>query len=347
MKKSYKISNGWIFEDHNRSIYSLTRNISYSLANFDINFLKEAFNYINSVETFTIEQFIEHLHKIDDIFPQHATNLFNKLFSFSVIQNIDHSATVNEEYFSRQTAFWKLFEDNSISAYELNENIRNSSIFVIGLGGFGTWITLLSALIGIKRISAIDFDKVELSNLSRQIIYTEQDVGLKKTEVAKKIFDTKFKQVNFNAIDLRINYYEDLLPLINEVDLVFLPFGFPEKSSLENSLTKQVLIACEKKNVPCVILGNSIIGPLLTDQHTKRFEKIYQPENIWLSKSNILNNKMEKFQAAFTPRLALNSSLAIWECSKYLSRSHQCYIVNTALYSDTINYSPNIFISFE
>lgn len=63
--------------------------------------------------------------------------------------------------------------------------LKEKTVLVAGLGGVGG--TALEALVrtGVQRLVIIDFDKVDPSNLNRQILYTSKDVGKKKTAVAK------------------------------------------------------------------------------------------------------------------------------------------------------------------
>lgn len=64
--------------------------------------------------------------------------------------------------------------------------INNKKIAVIGLGGVGG--TALEALTrsGFSHFVIIDFDKVDITNLNRQILYTKEDVGLFKVDAARK-----------------------------------------------------------------------------------------------------------------------------------------------------------------
>ena len=65
------------------------------------------------------------------------------------------------------------------------EKIKNSRVLVVGAGGLGCPVALYLAAAGVGTIGLIDFDVVDLSNLQRQIIYTEKDVGKSKARVAK------------------------------------------------------------------------------------------------------------------------------------------------------------------
>jgi len=62
--------------------------------------------------------------------------------------------------------------------------LLNSHVLIIGLGGLGSPVALYLASAGIGKLTLVDDDDVELSNLQRQIIHSEQDVGRAKVASA-------------------------------------------------------------------------------------------------------------------------------------------------------------------
>jgi adenylyltransferase/sulfurtransferase len=66
------------------------------------------------------------------------------------------------------------------------KKLLNSSVLIIGAGGLGSPAAIYLAAAGVGRIGLVDDDKVDLSNLQRQIIHITRDIGKLKTESAKE-----------------------------------------------------------------------------------------------------------------------------------------------------------------
>ncbi len=68
---------------------------------------------------------------------------------------------------------------------EGQEKLAKAKVFVVGAGGLGSPVLLYLAAAGVGEIGIIDDDLVDLSNLQRQIIHAEANVGVSKVESAK------------------------------------------------------------------------------------------------------------------------------------------------------------------
>lgn len=73
-------------------------------------------------------------------------------------------------------------ERSQILLGEKIEKLRESSVIIFGLGGVGGQLTEALARMGIGRFLLVDFDKVSISNLNRQIIATYNTIGMLKTK---------------------------------------------------------------------------------------------------------------------------------------------------------------------
>jgi molybdopterin/thiamine biosynthesis adenylyltransferase len=78
------------------------------------------------------------------------------------------------------------------------EKLRKVSILQIGAGGLGSPFALYIVAAGIKELTIIDNDVISLSNLQRQILYNESQIGKVKVVAAKKILESKNSNVKIN-----------------------------------------------------------------------------------------------------------------------------------------------------
>lgn len=62
--------------------------------------------------------------------------------------------------------------------------LRDATVLILGLGGLGSPAALYLAAAGVGRLRLLDRDRVELSNLQRQLLYSEADIGRKKVDAA-------------------------------------------------------------------------------------------------------------------------------------------------------------------
>ena len=75
------------------------------------------------------------------------------------------------------------------------EKVENAKVMVVGAGALGNEVIKNLALMGIGHIFIVDFDTIELSNLSRSVLFRESDTGRKKAEVAA----ARAKELNPNV----------------------------------------------------------------------------------------------------------------------------------------------------
>lgn len=97
--------------------------------------------------------------------------------------------------------------------------LKRAKVLVIGAGGLGCPILQYLSAAGIGTIGIVDDDVVDQSNLQRQILFTHQDVGRSKAEVAVQRLQALNPHVNFNAYVDRISK-ENVLELVKEYDIV-------------------------------------------------------------------------------------------------------------------------------
>jgi len=99
------------------------------------------------------------------------------------------------------------------------KKIKSSSVLVVGAGGLGSPVLLYLAAAGIGRIGIIDDDKVDMTNLQRQIIHSTSSVGELKVESAKRRINQINPEVIIEIFDERLNI-ENAEKIIDKFDIV-------------------------------------------------------------------------------------------------------------------------------
>jgi molybdopterin/thiamine biosynthesis adenylyltransferase len=102
---------------------------------------------------------------------------------------------------------------------EGQEKLRAGSVLVVGAGGLGCPAALYLAAAGIGRLSIADADKVDLTNLQRQILYRTDAVGARKVLAATSALRAINPEVEVTPIASRVGPAE-LEPLARGVDVV-------------------------------------------------------------------------------------------------------------------------------
>ncbi|MDU7693615.1 MAG: HesA/MoeB/ThiF family protein [Helicobacter sp.] len=122
------------------------------------------------------------------------------------------------------------------------ERLLNSSVLIVGLGGLGSPCALYLAAAGVGHLGLCDFDKVDLSNLQRQIIHFTNDINRPKTASAKD----KINELN---PDIKITEHAHFSPdLIRNYDFIIdATDNFDAKFSINS--------ACISYNKPFVHAG--------------------------------------------------------------------------------------------
>jgi len=85
------------------------------------------------------------------------------------------------------------------------KKILGAKVLVIGAGGLGCPLILYLAYSGIGNLGIADHDKIELSNLSRQILFTKKDIGKYKVLVSEKILKKINKKINIKVFKQKVD----------------------------------------------------------------------------------------------------------------------------------------------
>ncbi|HEX7027552.1 MAG TPA: molybdopterin-synthase adenylyltransferase MoeB [Gammaproteobacteria bacterium] len=103
--------------------------------------------------------------------------------------------------------------------YEGQEALRDAHVMIVGLGGLGSPAAIYLAAAGIGELTLADFDRVALSNLHRQILYDDHDLGHKKTAAAAGRLQEINRTLLIHSLDKKITV-DHIVTAIDGVDIV-------------------------------------------------------------------------------------------------------------------------------
>ena len=127
---------------------------------------------------------------------------------------------------------------------EGQEKLRKAKVFVAGAGGLGSPISTYLAVAGIGKIILADFDSVDPSNLNRQFLHHEKDIGRLKVESAKEKLLSLNPEIGVETIRERITE-ENADSVVPSCDLII--------DALDNFDTRHVLNRLAvKRNIPMI-----------------------------------------------------------------------------------------------
>ncbi|MCX6883469.1 MAG: molybdopterin-synthase adenylyltransferase MoeB [Verrucomicrobiota bacterium] len=97
--------------------------------------------------------------------------------------------------------------------------IRAASVLCVGAGGLGSPVALYLAAAGVGRLGILDFDRVDLSNLQRQLLHGTPDVGRLKVDSARETLQRLNPEVEVVTFPLRLNR-DNALDLLRPWDII-------------------------------------------------------------------------------------------------------------------------------
>ena len=134
-----------------------------------------------------------------------------------------------------------LLEEIDVAGQEI---LLGSHILIIGAGGLGSAAAPYLAAAGVGKITLVDHDQVELTNLQRQIMHTQNSIGKTKVESGKQFLQSLNPTLTINAISEKAS--EDLLNTL-------LPTAHLVLDCTDNFATRQLINqACFIHQIPLV-----------------------------------------------------------------------------------------------
>jgi adenylyltransferase/sulfurtransferase len=99
------------------------------------------------------------------------------------------------------------------------KKIKNAKVLIIGIGGLGCPLLAYLASSGVCNIGIVDHDKIELSNLNRQILFDTSDIGKFKVNQAKSKIDKIYKKIKIKTFRIEISR-KNIDSIIKNFDII-------------------------------------------------------------------------------------------------------------------------------
>ena len=99
------------------------------------------------------------------------------------------------------------------------QRLLDSHVLIIGMGGLGSPVAIYLAAAGVGKLTLVDFDKVDLTNLQRQIVHSTADIGRPKVESARERLLALNPEITVEVIDHKLEG-DELLAAVAAADVV-------------------------------------------------------------------------------------------------------------------------------
>jgi bacteriocin biosynthesis cyclodehydratase domain-containing protein len=139
--------------------------------------------------------------------------------------------------------------------------LESARVVVLGVGGLGGGSALSLACCGVGEMLLIDGDRVEETNLNRQILYTEADIGRPKVEAAADRLHAFNSRVHLETLPKRVDGKDAIAEAIQGFDLVIDAADWPA-----HDIEEWVNEACFAAEIPYITMSHfppvARVGPL-------------------------------------------------------------------------------------
>lgn len=154
------------------------------------------------------------------------------------------------ERYDRQLIYFSELASPGCSSEELQQRLLDARVVLLGCGGLGSWTACGLACAGVGSLVLIDDDRVELSNLNRQLLFTEADLGEAKVEVAAQALRQHNADLHVDPVRQRVTGPADLAGLLHGADLLIATADWPP-----HELPRWVNRACLEARIPYISAG--------------------------------------------------------------------------------------------
>ena len=170
----------------------------------------------------------------------------DQLRDLGLLEEEDLTAALGTEIAGRYARQLAYFSDvRPGQAAQLQRRLTDARVLIVGVGGLGTWTAAALACSGIGHLTLVDDDRIELSNLNRQFLYRQADIGRLKVEAAADALAAFDPALSLTTVATRIAGPQDAEEIVAGHDFVAELADWPP-----HDLSRWLDAACWPKGIP-------------------------------------------------------------------------------------------------
>lgn len=238
-----------------------------------------------------------------------------------------------EGIYSRSKAFYE------INGYkDAQTKLGEKKVLILGCGGIGTHVAWNFSVLGVGKLTLVDFDVIEESNLNRQLLFDINDIGKEKTDVLKEKLNKINANIEIKTINKKISSEKDLEAICCEekYDLIIKSLDSP------NQVSKWLDHVCKKNkliSISAIASGKySYIGPTLLGDKSEGFSEIIEREDV---EFEVISGKMQSISIV----ICNMSNKVVTEGIKVLLKIDNLRYVNKIYVEDILDNINYVFTS--
>lgn len=231
--------------------------------------------------------------------------------------------------------------DGMTWAHEVEAQLRETHVALVGLGGYGSHIFYQLTALGIGELTAVDFDQVEWSNLNRQSLYGEPDLGRAKTEVARERAAALNSSVTYHFAERRIASPADFVELTHRAHLVILAADTPRPQIYE--WLNQASYVTQVPALYTLGAGHSVVnvGPLVVPGETACFD-CARPRHVAYDHPVVQFINARHRTGVLAPAVLIGAGMLVQEAVKHLAGFEPCQLYDQRISLDLRTYARTI-----
>jgi bacteriocin biosynthesis cyclodehydratase domain-containing protein len=250
------------------------------------------------------------------------------------LSEAEHAIYSHWNRYLRQIEYFEDYLGSRAASAAAQERLAQTHVVIVGVGGVGNWLVQALAAIGISHFTLVDPDVVELSNLSRQVLFSPTDVGRPKVAAAAQWITHFQPNAEVRGIQRGIYSEDDMELILPNTSLIIRTAGY-----VPSALGRMINRVALRKRTPYLSVGGSSYGPFVIADETSCFgcleQMLKQTEKITFTalKTNPRFAR-ETHTPVFVPPLGIAALWAVYDIALYVTRIASPQSINRVIHLD-------------